>query len=149
MKRLDALTSVALVLVGGALYAAAAIWLAGLLLGAHWPEWYVAWARDKPGVANAVRECVVYFLAFLVPAALLAWLMAQPGRLGDWRYALLAPLPLLLWTIGLPALEGTQLRLAAAFDARPVTTIAELAAVYLGIPVFAWLFRRRPASAPE
>lgn len=146
MKRLDALTSVALVLVGGALYAAVSIWLTGVLLTAHWPGWYADWARDSAGVANAFRECVVYFVAFLAPAAVLSWLMARPGRLADWRYALLAPLPLLIWTIGLPAMEGTELHLAAAIQARPAATIAELVVVYLGIPVFAWLFRRRPAS---
>lgn len=154
MPRLDALSAAALALLAGVVYAGAAVWLAGLALDVAWPGWYAAWAEQRPALAMRVWDAGVVVAAFVLPAAVLAWLLVGPGRLPDWRYALLAPLPMLVWTLVLPVAEGQGPRLAAEVLHAPLASALQMAGAYLSVPFFAWVWtatglegsRRRQAT---
>lgn len=143
MQSTDRLTATVMALAAGAVFAVFVPWITGFAMTVPWPEWWAEWAQARPAPALAAWRVLMVAACWLVPAALLAWLIVRPGRLPDWRYAWLAPLPVLAWTLLLPALEGQDLYLAERFARAPVTAVLEALALYLSIPLFAWLFRRR------
>lgn len=143
MHATDRLTAVVMALAAGAVFAVFTPWITSLAMGVPWPDWWAGWARSRPDIALPVWRALMVTACWLVPAALLAWLIMRPGRLPDWRYAWLAPLPVLAWTLLLPALEGQDLYLAERFARAPVTAVLEALALYASIPFFAWLLRRR------
>lgn len=149
MHSADRLTAVVMALAAGAVFAVFAPWLTGLGMGVAWPEWWGEWARSQPALALGVWNALLVGFCWLVPAALLAWLVVRAGRLPDWRYTWLAPLPIMAWTLLLPALEGQDLYLAERFARAPLRAAGEAVAFYLAIPAFAWLLRRRPAPRPS
>lgn len=151
MQRIDALTSVAMALMAGIAYTVVTIWVTGHALAVAWPEWYTAWAEHSPGTAMQVWNLLIIGISWLLPGALLAWLMVGPGRLRDWRYAWLAPLPAAFWIILLPFLEGRGQFLLAEFVRSPVASAFQAAVLLLSMPLCSWLFfraRRRKSGKP-
>lgn len=146
MPSTDRLTAVVMTLAAGAVFAGFAPWLTGQTVAIPWPEWWSEWGRSQPAVALAAWRATVVVVCWLLPAAVLAWLIVRVGRLPDWRYAWLAPLPILAWTLLLPMLEGQDLMLGERLAAEPVAFVLEALALYLSIPLFAWVFRRRAAT---
>lgn len=143
MPPTDRITAVVMALAAGAIFAVLVPWITGYALALPWPQWWTDWGRDQPDAALAAWRALMVVGCWVVPAALLAWLIVRIGRLPDWRYAWLSPLPVLAWTLLLPALEGRDLYLAERLAAEPVAAALEAVALYLSIPIFAWLFRRR------
>lgn len=141
--RADRLTAVVMALAAGAVFAVLVPWITGYAMTVAWPSWWAGWAQDHAWVALRAWSLLIVLCCWVVPGALLAWLIVRAGRLPDWRYAWLAPLPVLAWLMVLPWLEGQDLYLIERLADAPVMAALELAALYLSIPFFAWLFRRR------
>lgn len=140
-QRVDRLTGIVMALAAGAVFAVFVPWVTGQAMAVAWPDWWSQWARNDTWLALRTWEALVVLCCWVVPGAALAWLVVRVGRLPDWRYAWLAPLPVLAWTLLLPYLEGQELSLVERFANAPVAGALEFAALYLSIPVFAWLFR--------
>ncbi len=143
MHSADRLTAIVMALAAGAIFAVFVPWITGQAMTVPWPEWWAEWGRSQPALALATWRALMVAVCWVVPAAALAWLIVRVGRLPDWRYAWLAPIPVLAWTLLLPALEGQDLYLAERLAAEPVAALLEALALYGSIPFFAWLFRRR------
>lgn len=147
MYATDRLTAIVMALAAGAVFAIFVPWITGQAMAVPWPGWWAEWARSQPASALAAWRTLTVAVCWVVPAAALAWLIVRPGRLPDWRYAGLAPLPVLAWTLLLPALEGQDLHLAERLAAEPVAALLEALALYGSIPFFAWVFRLRGQAA--
>lgn len=139
----DRLTGVVMALAAGAVFAVFAPWITGHAAAVAWPGWWTDWAREDTWLALRTWDALLVSGCWVLPGAALAWLIVRVGRLPDWRYAWLAPLPVVAWMFALPALEGRDLHLAERFESGPVAFVLGLAALLLSIPFFAWLFRRR------
>lgn len=146
MHNIDRLTAVVMALAAGAVFAGFAPWITGYAMTVAWPDWWAEWASSNQTAALRAWDLLLVLCCWVIPAAALAWLIVRVGRLPDWRYAWLAPLPVLAWTLVLPVLEGQNLHLAERLAAQPLMAGLQLAALYLSIPFFAWLFRRRPGA---
>lgn len=143
MHSADRLTAIIMALAAGAVFAILAPWLTTHAMTIPWPDWWAEWARDRHESALAAWRALMVAGCWVLPGAVLAWLIVRVGSLPDWRYAWLSPLPVLAWTLLLPALEGQELYLAERLAAEPVAALLEVVALYGSIPFFAWLFRRR------